>query len=902
MRAETKKHVRKIIVASAFTLVLLAVLAVGAQSMVDSKKYALALLAEIHEKTGVEAKIERASFSLLPSPKLVFTGLALEDANAPTAPKFFVDKIEVRVALLSIFSKQIELSSATLTHPLLVISRMDENNLDMGWMNAKLLQNLSSVSAALPALPLSIAAGEIRYKDNFHPQNITLESLRAAGVLGAKWAASGAFKIGEQVFSFNLDNKVSDIKSSAKETPINLLVRADDKNTLQINSLLAAADGGVKLSGKFSAASDDIENWLQDKKPEQKTEQNTGQKTPVELAGDFDFAAGVIAIKKLAIKGLNSEGSGDAEIRFEHWYPTIALNLDFATLDYGRWKELLQNRIAPPRTAANDKAGAAQNYDFRRENPLPQNLLVKLRATTKKLLTPSGQTLENASLDAALDNGALTINQCYMDFADSGLLSLFGVVSQGGTGELRFEGNMEVKGKSLKNAIASFAGSANDLPEIGMGEFSANGNLYIDAKLMRFFEANATLEGANFSGEFTKYMDDEPRIDAKIKVKDVNFDYIRDALRKKKIASVFDIAFSFEWLKNLDTRLDAKIYADGFSFLEQHGETASFAVYAYNGDFRLYDLKMKYADSTADGSFILNVKGTQPSIKLVFNADQLDTRYFTLGAAPAQSNSKELSAEPIYLGWMEGMSATIDLGLRRFIHKNIMLDKVKLQAKLEDRKLTVQKLDFLYSQAQTNIAGTLYGGKAPGMAVNFTMLNADLFEFLNSLAGISNVSGYSSLSGTLTTSGLSYRDWFKNLSANLLLAAKGVRVRGINIDGVSNVVTVARSAADVVNNVKNVLTNGTTEFSIDGSLRIEKGEMKTPSLAVKTGEVTGNFVGGIDLTSLAMQASTNFAFYNLAKDTPPNMILQVSGKLDNPKIEPDTSALEAFVAKRKVGK
>ncbi len=124
----------------------------------------------------------------------------------------------------------------------------------------------------------------------------------------------------------------------------------------------------------------------------------------------------------------------------------------------------------------------------------------------------------------------------------------------------------------------------------------------------------------------------------------------------------------------------------------------------------------------------------------------------------------------------------------------------------------------------------------------------------------------------------------------------------LNLDGVKNVVEVARSSADVFNNVNNVVTKGATEFSVDGSLNIREGELRAPSVTLKSGFVTGSIVGGAKLDSLDGQFSILFRFANLLADPAPTLIIQLSGKMDKPDIKVDTASLEDFVARRNVSK
>ncbi|MEQ1789394.1 MAG: hypothetical protein ABL857_03005, partial [Rickettsiales bacterium] len=216
--------------------------------------------------------------------------------------------------------------------------------------------------------------------------------------------------------------------------------------------------------------------------------------------------------------------------------------------------------------------------------------------------------------------------------------------------------------------------------------------------------------------------------------------------------------------------------------------------------------------------------------------------------------------------------------------------------------LNIARLGFIYSEAQSSIVGKLFGGKIPGLEINFTMSNADIYGVIEPLIGLTNVSGYASLSGTVYTTGWNFKEWLQNMDSKFLVAARGVKVQGINLAGVVNAVNVALSSADVFNNVNNVLTKGSTEFSVDGYLNVRGGELRAPSLNVRNGLITGSIVGGVKLDTFIGQFSTLFNFPNLSAELVPTMIVQLSGNIKSPDIKVDTASLEVYVAKRNVSK
>ena len=194
--------------------------------------------------------------------------------------------------------------------------------------------------------------------------------------------------------------------------------------------------------------------------------------------------------------------------------------------------------------------------------------------------------------------------------------------------------------------------------------------------------------------------------------------------------------------------------------------------------------------------------------------------------------------------------------------------------------------------------GSLYGGKVPGMSISFTLYDAELHDMLKSLAGRDNITGKVSISGTVTTSGVNALSWVSQAEAKLVLAARGVNVQGINLQGVVDAVEVSRTAADVFNNVNLAVVNGATELSVDGNINVKNGVAKTPGITLKADTITGDLTGEVRFVPWTMELSTLYQFPAMTSETIPTLTLQLSGPVEAGDLRTDTASLEAYVAKR----
>lgn len=913
-------------------------------SQINPELYQQQLLEAVKAQTGREIKVGGVTkFKLFPTPKLILSKLEVSTSEERDylVPKFSIEQVEISLSVASLLSSQFKLSSVTLVQPVLSVATSSDNVIHWDWLSADLVRSLNIKSESGVAVPLLIRAGVVNYSDVVNNKNFTVENIEAYTTYGTHVSLSGRLQILGRDVGFTVDSKKADLPVGDSQLPVNLNIGDGADNMLQVQSVVDMAADNLTVAGKFKLSTADLLVWAD---PSQSSNQNNNQKNsnadpagevamPLEADGAWGLESGEVRMKDVAVKGLNSQGSGSINVGFDNWRPIISTELNFEYMDYLAWKKLLDIIIRPKEVNKIDEFQDEEipTFDFHKENRLPENIELQIDVNAKKILFAKeewGQT----HLNAALDKGAFTINQCDIALSGDGVLSIFGVISQGGDGTLRFEGNMEASGKSLRDSVSMFYSSAKDLPDfVGASDFSISANMYANAQEMRLFEANISVDGTPVFGTMTIFLEGNTRIELKVRLKDVNFDQVRDNLRqqgleednKTKEDQTKDAGnpkdkqpvISFNWLRNLHIRIDASVYIEGFTLLERKGDRASFALYAYRGDLRLSNGQFSYPDGTNEINVSLDVRGARPYVGLMLSADRLDTSYFTLGNGSDaaddasvqedgenQDAKKDYASSPIPLEWMDYFNGVFDITLQKFTHKNIFMERIKLQARLDNRILNIQKLGFIYSRAQSSVTGTVYGGRVPGMLISFTMSNADTYELLEPLIGLKNISGYASLSGTVSTAGWNFREWLQKMDGKFLISSRAIKVQGVNIAGITNVVDVAKSSADVFNNINNILTKGATEFAADGQLNIANGELFTPKLVLRSGLVTGTVKGGIKLDALTGQFFTEFRFPNLAPESVPTLIIQLSGKIDSPDIKVDTASLEDYVAKKNVAR
>ncbi len=902
----------KILVIVMMAVLFLLGLTLLLQGFIHTDYYRAQIEQLVKDRTGKALNIKGAvSVSLVPIPTLYLTGVELRDiGNDKPAPTLTVDIVHIRADLGSIFSGAPRAASIILERPALELDRLDDNRIHWDWLNSAFLQSITQASPQ--SVSIAISEGQILYRNRRTDKDVAIDHIYAQGATGAESNISGSFSSYGHRLQFEARAKPP---SASAPLPVSVTFSSDKNNTLQLDGAVDFSADAPHVQGTFTLTLENILDWTKPKAEEKHSllDQITNVSTqkeekdvflPVSFSGQWNQTGSAAHLTNGQFTGLNSAASGTMDIEWTD-IPQITTALNFSALDYGQWSMLLGALQADGNLSL-----AVKNSMSQQENPLPNDMALNLSLEADKLYV-GGQTWNKVQLSLGLDKAVVTVNKFNMLLPGEASLSLFGILSPGSTGGLRFEGSMETQGPNLRQMLTVFDESAIGLPELGSGNFSIRSNLYIASDQVRLSEANAKISDLQLNGGLVAYFDANPRLEADVKLKDINFDYFRDSWRKKQDNNPkefflkYDKSANLNWLKKLQTNIDFRVNVEHFTFLDRPGDSASFRLFAKEGEFGIYNVHMYYPGDTLEASFSLDAKGEQPVVNVLLNTSVLDTKYFSANpdvpppaAAPADKRWPETLID---MGWMDGINGTFDISAGKMLYQDKTFTNLKLRAKLENNAVTFQSLQFNYWQGKCSVSGSIYGGTVPGISVGFTLYNAELQEMLQSLTGRDNIGGKVSVSGTLVTSGVNYLSWISQSNVELVVAARGVNVNNFNVQGVADAVAVSRTASDVVNNVNLALVQGSTEMSVDGNLNIRNGVLRTPGVTLKTAAAVGNLTGEMKLVPWTMQLSSLYQFSGMSSETVPTMTIQLSGPIGAPEMQVDTSSLEAYVAKRLVG-
>lgn len=866
--------------------------------------------------TGHDLAIKGAvDFQLMPSPTLTLRNVELQPAadSGPSIPHLRADSLVIRLPWRALIAETPLLHGMTLVQPVLEIHRTTEGIIQWDWLR------LPPNNAGLPAA-LTVENGKLLYLDASgehiaRVENIAFQLTQTPQGLGA---AGHATTLGHTI---NLQARLPALREG-QDSQLELKVWQSERTLLSamLTRMQAQPEEAV-WSGTLGLQIENMHQWLPKPTPAataansplylpgQPAPEQATAPYPVALAAALEYRGGALKLNDMTLELPDSVGKGEASATFAE-IPAVSLRMGFERL---RIDPSLLNRIFSARLA-NQLSYTETSMIEEAQPRLPKNIVVDFDFTVQDLFLDTRQ-FTDATLTGSLKEAEFSITNFQTRFASDSTIVLSGKIADTAKG-IRLQGKTQTSGQDLRHLLSVFDPGAERLPEKGFGEYFVEANIFVSPEQLRLSEAVLKVGELELLGGMVTYFEEKPRVDAEIALRNINLDHFRDTWREEvRTAGIRDFIFKinstvdFSWLRALKPIIDLKINMERFTFLDRSGEFASFRLYAHQNEFGLHNIELSYPDGVLKGNVTIHVREELPHLSLNLEIPFLDTVYFSADGehfgdtwADPTTPEKRWSSNLFDFGWMIGVTADANLVINRLIHHNNEYSRFYMQSALAGEQLRIDRLSFERLGGKIDLSGTLTGGKVPGLSCSFTVFNADIVQILHTFSSIDSLTGRLSISGMMTTSGINFLEWIKQMDAKLVIAGRGVRVGNFNIVGVTDAVLASRSVAEVVTNVSKVLDSGSTDFSVDGNLNLSNGIVRTPGIALRVGDIVGNLIGEWHLLSWKMALNAVFHMKTLQSETVPTLTVDAKGTPETYETRIDTTSLEAFVAKRIVGK
>lgn len=254
-------------------IVLLVVAAVLAPSFIDWNRYKPGIVAAVQSATGRELSIEGPiDLALLPTPKLSVSDARLANLEGASEPDMVrLDSLDVRVALMPLFTGEIQVESVTLVEPVLYLERLADGRVNWNFAPpdgaAPASGDGGSTAGGGSALPFDISLDAVRiedatvvYKDIEAGTVETVEGLTAdlsAETLQGPYTATGTVTIRGTPVDF--DGAFGDLGSD----PIPVRVALDRAGgRAQFSGTVSIAGESPSAKGRLTVNGEDLKQVL----------------------------------------------------------------------------------------------------------------------------------------------------------------------------------------------------------------------------------------------------------------------------------------------------------------------------------------------------------------------------------------------------------------------------------------------------------------------------------------------------------------------------------------------------------------------------------------------------------------------------------------------------------------
>jgi hypothetical protein len=138
--------------------------------------------------------------------------------------------------------------------------------------------------------------------------------------------------------------------------------------------------------------------------------------------------------------------------------------------------------------------------------------------------------------------------------------------------------------------------------------------------------------------------------------------------------------------------------------------------------------------------------------------------------------------------------------------------------------------------------------------------------------------------------------WISNLSGSLSVSGRDIEVKEFNLPAIIRAVAYVRTVADILNVVKRAFPSGNTVFPrLDGQWAINKGVVETANAKIYSSQADGLILSSFDLLNWTTKNSFIFDLKSLNVTPSPNIIVNIYGDGNSPKVDFDTRSLEQYV-------
>lgn len=889
----------------------------------DFESYRDRLSQAISNATGMNVVIRgKITGTFVPVPRIeaydiYLTSDKIDESEAPSLTTVKTIKADLNISNL-VFKGQTRINAVTLSNP--VMDWLGFRRLYSNWTKEKPQEK--NKQAATDIKNIIIRQGEIVSR------NATVHTVKNIGDINATitmpsfisaFTLKGDFLADGNRFDFDANFKPGD--KGDNDSTWNFYgdgfkitftgdLSGDEKN--QENT----------LQGQLEGSANDIDFIIQkyvydyDPRPKKRNKKNKeitdkSSQVPVSFKSDFLYEKKQIRIDNFSITSDALQGSGNFSALINRDIPEVDLSLVIDRIDANKFVFK-----TPTPSTPTDVVSAETFIEESRETgglyekissaiaKLAPNINMLCDISVKKIAFHD-DALENIILNADMFGGDLVIHQLTAHIPGDTVADITGSVTHNNI-RPKFTGEILVSGQDLRRLLSWSGIDVSAIPETTLKKFKLNSDITLISNKVNITGADFSVDNIQGSGNVSiREGRETAKITSILKLSNIDFDSyqlnktLKELVHKYYYGDESDpYSKNFSWLRSYSAYLSMELSLEQFKLGGINFNRISSTFGLTGGSLHIKDLVVDSDPLKFNGNLQMDITGLRPTIDLSITGDRIDTAAF--GYKPSKSKNATtlgLTDTPFTFFGLSRFDGDIDVKLKEFIHNPIALQKLDFISSLNEGLMEFKKLDAdVVDKGHVTATGSLLMEGLSTLSASFAINNVKLAPLLDVFSNFKAFSGYVSISGSATASGVSPLDWLKNLKSNITFAARAVDIDKFGLHDFIQDGADVTTAAQVDALKTRTMQNGTTQFvGIDGTFQTASGLLDFPNVSLLSARSRGIISGRVDLVNWLLNIVGRFSYFptNDAK-RPINVGFTAVGPVYNPTKTLDASELMSY--------
>jgi hypothetical protein len=523
----------------------------------------------------------------------------------------------------------------------------------------------------------------------------------------------------------------------------------------------------------------------------------------------------------------------------------------------------------------------------------------------------SSDEIKDLFFSADIIEGELYINKAFCKLPGNGKVDLSGYYYKNKF-RRKFEGTLSIALLDLPKTLSWL--QKDKKTDITLSRLFLKADLLLIPNRLRLDNIKAAFDSVLMTGRVNliKNAQNQNTIESALRFNELDldkfglnskFDNLIRILHKSDSDKTSTIYFKevddYKWLRYLDFRVNLDFMAQKALFKGIELDNLFASIELFQGKLSLNNIAFKCNEGTNldSADFSLSVDSLRPKINSNINFQNLSfdflKRIFPDKSSLSQSTDT-INTFSIYNfdGSIKLQASNLDLNIISPIRdlyielslNNGIINLINSKGKIFDGNFA----------AIGNMSAIEY---VPQAAISFVLNNVNPGQLTKTIADLDKIEGYMSASGSITSSGDTWKNLLQRASGKIDVIGKNIKWSGFDLDEITKTVDLNISAEDKNYRINYYTNQGSSFFNaVKGHIDLQGTILSFNNFKINNNRSSGVIAAKYDILGNAINAIARYSFIPIGSISPLNIDVKAIGQI--PKLETnfDTNQLTKFIA------